>query len=160
MLTHEETAELAGLLDESPRREEAAAEALRIVQRRRGWISDEALRDVAGFIGVTEASLEAVATFYNRLYRKPVGRHVILLCDSVSCWIMGFEQVRERLLSKLGLASMPGTSADNMFTLLPATCLGACDKAPVMMVDDELYVDLTPEKVDEILEKIRMKDEG
>ena len=160
MLTREETAELGALLEETPRRAEAAAEALRIVQRRRGWISDESLRDVAGFLGIAPASLETVATFYNRIYRKPVGRHVILVCDGVSCWIMGFEQVRRRLLGALGLASMPGTSADNMVTLLPATCLGACDKAPAMLVDGELFGNLTPEKVDEIVAKIRMKDEG
>jgi NADH-quinone oxidoreductase subunit E len=138
---------------------EAALDSLRSVQKRRGWISDESLRDVAGFLGVPEASLESVATFYNRLYRTPVGKHVILLCDSVSCWMMGLEPVRDRLLDRLGLPSMPGTSADGMFTLLAATCLGACDHAPAMMVDDELYGDLTPEKVEEILDKIK-KDEG
>jgi NADH-quinone oxidoreductase subunit E len=160
MLTSEETAELAALLEESPRPEEAAAEALRIVQRRRGFISDESLREVAVHLGMAEASLEAIATFYNRIYRKPVGRHVLLLCDSVSCWIMGFEPVRDRLLAALGLDAMPGTSADNLFTLLPATCLGACDKAPAMMVDDTLVGNLTPERVDEILEEIRMRDAG
>ena len=159
MLTVEESTELDDLVRDSPRREEAAADALRIVQRQRGWISNESLRDVAGFLGMAESSLEAIATFYNRIYRKPVGRHVILLCDSVSCWIMGFEQVRERLFERLGLASMPGTSGDGMFTLLPATCLGACDHAPVMMVDNELFGGLTPEKIDGILAKIRMRDE-
>ncbi len=159
MLTVEESAELDELMRDSPRREETAVDALRIVQRRRGWISNESLHDIAGFLGMTESSLETVATFYNRIYRKPVGKHVILLCDSVSCWIAGFEPVRERLFERLELASMPGTSGDGMFTLLPATCLGACDHAPVMMVDDELFGDLTPEKIDGILAKIRMKDE-
>jgi NADH-quinone oxidoreductase subunit E len=154
MLTAEELAELDDLLRESSRRE-AAADALRIVQRHRGWISNESLHDVAAFLGVAESSLETIATFYNRIYRKPVGRHVILLCDSVSCWIMGFEPVRKRLLDELGLPSMPGTSADNLFTLLPATCLGACDHAPAMMVDDELFCDLTPAKIDEILARFR-----
>jgi NADH-quinone oxidoreductase subunit E len=154
MLTAEESAAINDLVRESSRRE-AAADALRIVQRHRGWISNESLHDVAAFLGMAESSLETIATFYNRIYRKPVGRHLIFLCDSVSCWMMGFESVRKRLLDQLGLPSMPGTSADNLFTLLPATCLGACDHAPAMMVDDELFCDLTPAKIDEILARFR-----
>jgi NADH-quinone oxidoreductase subunit E len=96
--------------------------------------------------------LDSVATFYNLIYRKPVGRHVILVCDSVSCWIMGYDPIREHLSSRLGIG-LGETTQDGRFTLLPIVCLGTCDHAPAMMVDDELYGDLDPAKIDEILAK-------
>ena len=77
-------------------------EALKIVQQHRGWVSDESIADVAEALQMTPAELEGVATFYNIIFRKPVGRHVILLCDSVSCWIMGCERLREHLQCTIG----------------------------------------------------------
>jgi NADH-quinone oxidoreductase subunit E len=86
------------------------------------------------------------------IFRRPVGRHVILLCDSVSCWIMGANPLRAQLGALLGIG--PGaTTADGRFTLLPCACLGACDRAPALMIDDDLHVDLTPEKIAELLER-------
>ena len=85
--------------------------------------------------------LDGIATFYNGIYRRPVGEKVILLCDSVSCWICGCEGVEKAIGEKLGIA--PGeTTADGKYTLLPVPCLGACDRAPVMMVGDELHTHL------------------
>jgi NADH-quinone oxidoreductase subunit E len=92
-----------------------------------------------------------VATFYNLIFRKPVGKHVILLCDSVSCWIMGYTRLREHLQSRLGIR-LGETTADGQFTFLPIVCLGTCDHAPAMMIEDELYRDLDPEKLDAVLE--------
>ena len=123
-----------------------------MVQRRRGWVSDETVRDVAEILEMTPAEVDGVATFYSLIFRRPVGRHVILICDSVSCWTMGYDAIREHLKAKLGIG-LGETSADGRFTLLPASCLGACDLAPVMMIDEELYGNLTPPKVDEILAK-------
>jgi len=122
------------------------------VQRRRGWVSAEDLRDVAEFLGQTPAELENVATFYNLIFREPVGRHVILICDSVSCWVMGYAPMLNHLNGKLGL-TLGRTSADGRFTLLPVPCLGICDHAPAMMIDGDLHTDLTPEKIDGILER-------
>ena len=127
-------------------------DALKIVQRHRGWISDEALRDVAEYLGFSTAELDGVATFYNLMHRKPVGRHVIWVCNSVSCWIMGFNSVRDYLISRLSVP-LGGTTQDGRFTLLPIVCLGACDLAPAMMVDEDLHGLLTPEKIDAILER-------
>lgn len=127
-------------------------DALKIVQRHRRWISDEALKEVAEYLGFSEAELDGVATFYNLLHRRPVGRHVIWVCNSVSCWIMGFNSVRDYLSHKLGVP-LGGTTADGRFTLLPIVCLGACDLGPAMMVDEDLHGLLTPEKIDEILER-------
>jgi len=154
MLTKEEKKEIE---DEFPRYEQKRAvsvEALKIVQRNRGWVSDDTLIDVAEFLEMTPAELDAVATFYNLIFRKPVGKHIILVCDSVSCWIMGYERIRQHLQDRLGIA-LGETSADGVFTLLPIVCLGACDQAPAIMIDDQLYGNLDPTKIDEILSTYR-----
>ena len=103
---------------------------------------------------MTDDELDSVATCYNLILRKPIGRHCILVCDSVSCWIMGSEQIQDHLTRRLGV-EFGQTTADGRFTVLPSACLGACDQAPAMMVDDELYVNLDPEKIDGILEKYK-----
>jgi NADH-quinone oxidoreductase subunit E len=154
VLTAAESGEIEQLLKHYPVRDSVAIDALKIVQRHRGWISDEALKDLADFIGMTPADLDGVATFYNLLFRKPVGRHVITVCDSVSCWIMGYENIREQLFSKLGI-QYGQTTPDGRFTLLPIVCLGACDRAPVMMVDGDTHGRLTASNLDGILERYR-----
>jgi NADH-quinone oxidoreductase subunit E len=152
MLTDEERQEIAAELPRYPEKRAACVEALKIVQRRRGWVSDESLREVAELLEMTPDELDGVATFYNLIFRRPVGRHVILLCDSVSCWIMGGTDLRQRLQERLQIR--PGeTTADGRFTLLPVVCLGACDRAPAMMIDDDLHGDLTAQRLDAILER-------
>ncbi|MFN2328217.1 MAG: NADH-quinone oxidoreductase subunit NuoE [Chromatocurvus sp.] len=139
-------AELAHL----PYRSAAAIDALRIVQAQRGWISDDSLRAVARYLGMAADELEGIATFYNLIFRRPVGEHVILLCNSVSCWIEGCDRIREGIGSRLGIA--PGeTSADGRFTLLPVPCLGACDRAPVLMLDDELHTRVDDAALEQLL---------
>lgn len=133
-----------------PERRAVCIDALRLVQRGRGWISDQTLADIAEYVGMSVDNLEGVATFYNLIYRRPVGRHVILLCDSVSCWLTGYRQIREHLCRRLGI-DFGETSKDGCFTLLPNVCLGRCERAPVMLIDDDAHHDLTPEKVDQIL---------
>jgi NADH-quinone oxidoreductase subunit E len=152
MLTAEEKKEIEAEFPRYEQKRAVCVEALKIVQRHRGWVSDEALFAVAEFLEMTPAELEAVATFYNLIFRKPVGKHVILVCDSVSCWIMGYERVLDQLKARLGI-DLGETTGDGLFTLLPIVCLGACDQAPAMMIDDELYGNLDPAKIDEILAK-------
>lgn len=131
----------------------ASLEALRVIQNKRGWISEE-IEEIAGALGMTPAELDSVATFYSLIYRKPVGKHVILICDSVCCWIRGYEEAYKHLSKKIGIG-FNETTEDGLFTLLPVACLGACDHAPAMMVDEELYGDLTTEKIDEIIGKYK-----
>jgi NADH-quinone oxidoreductase subunit E len=150
MLTAEEKKEIEAEFPRYEQKRAVCVEALKIVQLHRGWVSDEALIAVAEFLEMTPAELEAVATFYNLIFRKPVGKHVILVCDSVSCWIMGYERILQHLQDRLGIV-LGETTADGLFTLLPIVCLGACDQAPAMMIDDELYGNLDEEKIDEIL---------
>lgn len=152
MLTNEQRREIEEEATRYVRRRAAGPEALKVVQRRRGWVSDEDLRDAAAALDMTPEELDGVATFYNLIYRKPVGRHVILICDSVSCWVMGYDNLRQHLTERLGIA-LGETTADGRFTLLPVVCLGACDHAPAMMIDNEFYGDLTAAKIDAILDR-------
>jgi NADH-quinone oxidoreductase subunit E len=153
MLTDEEKREIEEELSHYTQKRAACIEALKIVQRHRGWVSDE-IADIAGMLDMSVDELDNVATFYSLIFRRPVGRHVILICDSVSCYVTGYETIADYLEKKLGVP-LGGTTADGRFTLLPAACLGACDLAPVMMVDDTLYGNLTPEKIDDLLAEHR-----
>jgi NADH-quinone oxidoreductase subunit E len=160
--TRTRTAESEIVLNEAERREiefdlahyaqprAAAIEALMTVQRHRGWVSNEALADVAGALGMSVHELDAVATFYNLIFRRPVGRHVVWVCDSVSCWVMGCDALFEHAGHRLGIR--PGeTTADGELTLLPIVCLGFCDHAPAVLIDGELVGEVTPEKLDGLL---------
>ena len=152
MLRPEERQEIEAELEHYPTKQAVCIDAMLIVQKHRGWVSDESLKDLAEFLGMSVEDLDGVATFYNLIFRQPVGRHVIMVCDSVSCWIMGYERLRKHLTSRLGI-QMGETTADGRFTLLPIVCLGTCDHAPAMMVDGDLHRDLDPEKVNAILER-------
>lgn len=148
-LSDAEIAEIEAEVAHLPDRQAAAVDALKIVQAHRGWVSDESLAAVARQLDMSVAELDGIATFYNLIFRKPVGDKVILFCDSVSCWIMGGDKVCSRVKAKLGIG-YGETSTDNRYTLLPITCLGDCDHAPVMMVGEDLHRDLTPDAVDDI----------
>ncbi len=152
MLTEEERAEIEREMSKYWLKRAVGPEALKIVQKHRGWISRESLTDVARILDMTDDELDSVGTCYNLIFRKPVGRHLILVCDSVSCWIMGGERIQDRLSRRLGI-DYGQTTTDGRFTLLPMACLGACDKAPAMMIDDDLHVNVDLEAIDQILEK-------
>jgi NADH-quinone oxidoreductase subunit E len=152
MLTAEEKLEIDHAISLVPVRKAAGIEALKIVQDRRRWISDESLHDIAEYVNMSAEELDSVATFYNLIFRRPVGRHVILLCDSISCWVMGYQGILQHLTKKLGI-KLGETTSDGRYTLLPNCCLGTCDCAPALMIDDVLYRNLTTDQLDEILER-------
>lgn len=152
MLSHEERIEIEEELKGIEFKRAASIDALKVVQRHRGWVDDQGLKDVASMLEMTPSELDSVATFYNLIFRRPVGSHVILVCNTITCWMMGCESLLKRLTDRLGVP-LGSTSADGEFTLLPVPCLGACDQSPVMMVDGKLYGGLTPEKVDEVLKE-------
>ncbi|MGH8559522.1 MAG: NADH-quinone oxidoreductase subunit NuoE [Methylococcales bacterium] len=130
----------------------ASIEALKIVQKHRGWISDDSLRQIARLLDMSVEELDGVATFYNLIYRRPVGRKVILCCDSVSCWMLGADRVREKISRRLHI-EYGETTTDGEYTLLPIVCLGACDHAPVVMVGEDLYHDVDEDRLGEIFDK-------
>jgi len=152
MLTAEEKHEIEKAISLVPVRKAAGIEALKIVQERRKWVSDENLKDVADFMEMSPEELDSVATFYNLIFRKPVGRHVILLCDSISCWVMGYESILEHLTKQLNI-KYGETTPDGRYTLLPNCCLGTCDCAPALMIDNDLYRNLTVDQLTDILKK-------
>ena len=149
ILSDDEIREIEDEVAHLPDRKSAAIDAMMIVQRYRGWVSDESLGAIARLLGMSVENLDSIATFYNLIYRKPVGRHVVMVCDSVSCYVMGADGLRKAVEEHLGIG-LGETTEDDRFTLLPIVCLGACDRAPTMMVDDELIGDVTPEGLDEI----------
>ena len=152
MLTAEEISEIEHAIRIVPVRKSACIEALKVVQHHRRWISDDTLKEVAEYMRMSPEELDSVATFYNLLFRKPVGRHVILVCDSISCWVMGYDKLRDKLFEKLGIR-YGETTADERFTLLPNCCLGTCDTAPALMIDKDLYKKVDPDQLEHILEK-------
>jgi NADH-quinone oxidoreductase subunit E len=154
MLTEKERQEIDKEIEHYPKKNAASIEALKIVQKYRGWISDESIRDIAQYLEMSPDELDGLATFYSLVFRKPVGRHVILVCDSVSCWIMGFEGLMDYLKQKLEI-KLGETTRDERFTLLTIPCLGTCDHAPALMIDNELHRDLTTQKLDKILEQYK-----
>jgi NADH-quinone oxidoreductase subunit E len=149
MLTEIEKKEILEEAENYPYPAVACIDALKIVQLHRGWVSDEAVRDVAQILLMSDEEVDGIATFYIRIYRKPVGRNVILICDSVSCMIMGYGSIYEYLSKSLRI-SFGETTADGRFTLLPISCLGDCDHAPAMMINNDHFNNLTVEKVDEL----------
>jgi NADH-quinone oxidoreductase subunit E len=151
MLTAREKREIEAELKHYQDPRAACVDAMKIVQRHRGWVSDEVLQDLAPLLSLSLEELDGVATFYNLIFRRPVGKHVIMVCDSVSCWLTGYERVRDHLVARLGIR-WGETTADGRFTLLPIVCLGACERAPAMMVDGNLHANLSLEGIDAVLE--------
>lgn len=118
----------------------------------------EDLEELSKEMGIGVSDLVGTATFYSMFSLTPRGRHVIRLCESPPCYIMGEENIRTAIHERLGI-DFGETTADRCFTLEPSSCLGACGVAPVMMVDDEIYGNLTREKVGQILDRIRAEDQ-
>ncbi len=149
-LSDDEIRQLDGILGHYPDRRAAAATSMRLVQARRGWLSDDALADLGEYLGMTVAELDGLATFGTMIFRRPVGRHIVLLCDSFACWSLGYAELRAAVEEHLGVG-MGETTADGRYTLLPIVCLGACDRGPAMMVDDQLHGPVAPAQVPAIL---------
>jgi NADH-quinone oxidoreductase subunit E len=139
---------------EHPR--ELAVDVMFAIQEHFGYLNDEALAEAAALLGMTPLELDELATFYTFTFREPVGRFVIHVCDSVVCWMNGYEPVRDYLSRTLGIR-LGETTADGMFTLLPVCCVGYCDRSPAMLVNRRVHGNLTPEKIDGILDECRRK---
>jgi len=115
-----------------------------------GYIPDDAVMGLADQLGIPVVDVYAAATFYRALPLKPMGKHVVKVCKSVPCYLKHNQPVIEAVERALGIA--PGqTSQDGLFSLELVNCIGACDRAPAMMIDDDVFGDLTPERVAEIL---------
>ena len=141
------------------RRRSAVLPALYLAQQQQGYITANAIRHVAEALGITRADVEDVVSFYTMFYRKPVGRFVLQVCRTLSCAVNGAERVTEALADKLGIR--PGeTDADGTFTLIEVECLGACDRAPVVMVNDAWHECLSPEAAAKLVDDLRARGEA
>ncbi len=139
---------------EHPR--ELAVDVMFALQQYYGHLSDEALRDGAHLLGMTPLEMEELATFFDFIYREPVGKYVLHVCDGVVCWMNGYDRVVDYLSRKLDLKAGE-TTPDGLFTLLPTACIGYCDLSPAMLVNGRPYGPLTPEKIDDILQMLKDK---
>ena len=150
VLSGEEQHEIEHALTHYPDGRAASIDALKAVQKHRGWVPDAAIPVIADAIGISAADLEGVATFYNLIFRQPVGRHVIKVCDSISCHLTGYDELKDELVKQLGI-NYGQTTKDGRYTLLPICCLGACDRGATMMIDDDLHGPVEPAQVTAIL---------
>ncbi len=133
---------------------EAAVDVMKELQRHYGWLTDEAVLEAASLLDLSPLQVEELATFYEMIYRRPVGRHVIHVCDSISCWSVGGESLLNQFEKLLGIG-VGATTADGQFTLLPCCCLGNCGNAPAVMVGEQLYGPIHADKAANLLEDLR-----
>ena len=151
ILTAEEIAAIHECVHHYPHPRAASLDSLKIVQKRNGWVDDAQVNAIANILNVPMTDMDGVATFFNRIYRQPVGRHVILICDSVACYLTGYEALSAAFKSALGI-DYGQTTADGRFTLLPICCLGNCDKGPAVLIDEDTYGPVQPKEVAQLLE--------
>ena len=138
---------------------ELIVDLLRAIQAHHGWVPDDGVLLTAETLGVLPIEVEELATFYDKIFRRQVGRRVIHVCDSICCWATGAEMIAGHLQKSLGIG-LGETTADGLFTLLPTCCLGACADAPAMMIGLTTYGHLTPEKIDRVLADVRAEVQG
>ena len=141
------------------RRRSAVLPALYLAQGQQGYITANAIRHVAELLGITRADVEDVVSFYSMFYTKPVGKFVLQVCRTLSCALNGAERVTEELIAKLGL-ELGETDAKGMFTLIEVECLGACDRAPVVMVNDAWHECVKAEDAGKLVDDLRARGEA
>lgn len=151
-LTADEVHEIEHAMGHYPDPRAASIDALKVVQNNHGWVPDGAIAAIARVLGIPASDVEGVATFYNMIFRQPVGRHVITVCDSIGCFLTGYEELIAAFKAKLGI-ELGQTTSDNRFTLLPICCLGNCDKGPTLMIDKDTYGPVAIHQIDQLLEQ-------
>ena len=154
MLPNELKESLVEKIAHADHRREMVIDVMLALQEHYGYLSDEAIEAVAALLEMSPLEVEELATFYTFIYREPVGKYVIHVCDSVICWMDGYESVKNYLCQKLNI-EVGATTADGLFTLLPVCCIGYCDLSPAMLINRKVHGHLTPQKIDEILEQLR-----
>ena len=159
-LTPERRAKLEAIASHYPadRRRSALLPALYLVQQQQGYVSAAAMRHVAELVGCTPAEVEDVVSYYAMFYTRPVGRFVIQVCRTLSCALLGAERVTEAFAAKLGVG-VGETDPTGTFTLLEVECLGACDRGPVVMVNDAWHELQSPEAAAILVDQLREKGE-
>jgi len=152
ILTTAEITAIQEIYRHFPEKSAACIEGLKVIQQHHRWVSDQAVKELAEILEMSPAAIDSVATYYSLIFRRPVGRNVILICNSVSCWIMGYDQIAACVKKRLAIG-YGETTADDRYTLLTIPCLGTCDHAPAMIINEDLHRDLTAENIGPILQQ-------
>lgn len=153
MLKDDTRKKIDALILRYPQRRSALIPALQLAQERHGYLSSDVVRDIAGIFGLSPNEVYEVASFYTMLYKKPVGKYVLQVCTNISCLLCDSEQIMSHLQQRLGIK--PGeTTPDGRFTLMEVECLASCGTAPVVQINDDYHENLTPGKLDEILDRL------
>jgi NADH-quinone oxidoreductase E subunit len=153
MLPESACKQIEDLILRYPQKRSALIPSLHLVQKELGYISQETMKDVAGIFGISPNEVQEVASFYTMFHRKPVGKYVLQVCTNISCQLCNSDGIMAHLTKKLGIK--PGeTTPDGRYTLIEVECLGSCGTSPVVQINDDYYEELTPEKLDTILDSL------
>ncbi len=154
MFTEENLRKVEEIKRRYPNQMAAVLPVLWLAQEQFGWISEEVMHYVAELLAVPFSHILGVVTFYTMFNKKPVGKYHIQVCANVSCMLRGSDNLVEHLERELGVR-VGETTPDQIFTLDEVECLGSCGTAPMMQVNDDYYDNLTPEKIDRLLDKFK-----
>jgi NADH-quinone oxidoreductase subunit E len=146
-------AELDGIVSRYPQRAAALLPVLTRLQAEKGWLDDPTLARVAAYLGVSEAHVHGVVSFYSMYDRQPVGKHKLYVCRTLSCRLRGAEEVISALEERLGV-KRGGTTADGKFTLVPFECLGLCEQAPALLCGEKRWGNLDPASARKVVEEL------
>ncbi len=138
-----------------PEKRSALIPALHLAQAERGYLPRETQDEVAELFGIAPNEVNAVVTFYDMFFEEPVGKHIVHVCKNVSCMLRGADELLEKLCVKLRVAPGGGSTEDGEFTVIPSECLAACDKAPMMLVDDKVVGPVREDDLDRIVDQAR-----
>ena len=156
MIPEELQKKIEAKLGDTTHPKEKAVDVMYLLQSHYGYMSDEAVCEAAAILSMTPVEIDELATFYDFIYRQPVGKYVIHVCDGVVCWLHHYSLVFSYLFRKLGV-NLGETTADGLFTVLPTACIGDCHNAPSMLINGEFYGKLTPAKIDAILDRLALE---
>ena len=154
MLSAEARQKIESLKSVYETHQSALIPALHVAQGDQGWLSEETQREVGQILGLTPQAVRQTVTFYTMFYQKPVGRHMIQVCRNLSCSLLGGQKLQKQVENKLGIHDGE-TTQDGRFTYVSVECLGSCGTAPVLMVNDRYHENVTPQKLDRLLEELK-----
>ena len=154
MLSDTACQKIQDLMGKYPRKRSALIPSLQLVQKEAGYLSSETICEIARLFDLAPNEVNEVVSFYTMFYKRPVGKYVIQVCTNISCMLCSAEEIVAHLTRRLGI-KMGDTSEDKKYTLLEVECLGSCGTSPVIQINEDYYEELTPEKLDKILDGLQ-----
>jgi NADH-quinone oxidoreductase subunit E len=153
MLSQAACQQIQALMSKYPQKRSALIPSLQLAQKEAGYLSHETICEIARVFSLSPNEVHEVASFYTMLYKKPMGKYVIQVCTNISCLLCNAEDIVSHLTRKLEI-QFGETTPDGKFTLLEVECLGSCGTSPVIQINEQYYEELTPDKVDQILNSL------